>query len=1056
MISKKAASVNETTQKEADRSGKINFADLHRSLVRQLDELLVVLWAALDVEYRDKLTKSEKSIAQRLDGGPVPFNSSVSDSDDWTQAEADLADEWRKITAKRLDLAEIMRDQLSQIFFDRDKNNFNEWAVRQPTASAVIKAGHGEFTVVHTRLNEALGNPIIVLALYGYQLYMRANQAEGNRLSVKQKQQEMRMVLAELALVLYVTLVPESFTKIASNPKLDEGPERQIESFIRMVLDSAPSTGLKQRSLLSSNSELPDLLLFKALSSEDQSRVRDFAEDLEAQLSKGLKIESLSLLIRAQKLSAPLSPEASGIVREVYKSILNLRCDVIDHRSELIPDQNIRFFEIIDRERLLEFVDRAVDKAVAVWENQAEKAKKRAELERQLNERNKIAEAERAKAEAMAKLEQLKEFHSKHQTPPFPSNAAELIERLKKTGVTTQLHSAKAACLELMETYQLLDYRGKALESCGDPAIKELVEVVYSRENLTRLAETHGLSSTKYLTNYLNPSEDFLEGLTQRLSAFYHGSPYLREQITDIFLSDSKLCVLIGSICLAQNEVSGYVAKLLRPSGEHEVSKKEHGKFLKRIVSRLEDTNTKRIIKDELRKRADKGESGSSTASSRAARPDWFSELQDSFGNLILEWYVGDGRCLVIPKEEPSAAFYLSAKQFKDKNRIFEDLDGHCRRAVADFKMRDAAEKMGESGFKLEVNSKGEIERIIHESAAINIPVTPDKKEWYKFEKALSKHSKYQRRLMESAIKAAQTAQEQSEQKERLEAQRRERAQKKREVEVQEVLPRDGEPIMILDTSALFALLSPVDPLNEKVTYLHVLSESFAHSGGRLFIPAKVLFEASGKAYWLDAERAVQTVEIVNRDVVAEKNIADIISRAAHLRFTSEKSNPHIAKGKGHAAVVYGPDDEELFDRAKAHYTASAGKAIKFRERFIYRCIGNQLGDMAINDLVGFITANCPVVVATVDGSHVRHSLTLSTSGGAQTKAIGWMQLIEYLCKYEGCAFKRLGIDEPPQVNDAIDQVLEYLSSRELGGGAQMRPDGDMIIGPDDLAEILG
>jgi hypothetical protein len=66
------------------------------------------------------------------------------------------------------------------------------------------------------------------------------------------------------------------------------------------------------------------------------------------------------------------------------------------------------------------------------------------------------------------------------------------------------------------------------------------------------------------------------------------------------------------------------------------------------------------------------------------------------------------------------------------------------------------------------------------------------------------------------------------------------------------------------------------------------------------------------------------------------------------------------------------------------------------------------------------------------------------------------MQLIEYLCKYEGCAFKRLGIDEPPQVNDAIDQVLEYLSSRELGGGAQMRPDGDMIIGPDDLAEILG
>jgi hypothetical protein len=607
-----------------------------------------------------------------------------------------------------------------------------------------------------------------------------------------------------------------------------------------------------------------------------------------------------------------------------------------------------------------------------------------------------------------------------------------------------------------MKTYELLDYRGKALESCGDPAIKELVEVVYSPENLTRLAETHALSSTKYLANYPNPSEDFLEGLTQRLSEFYHGSPYLREQITDIFLSDSKLCVLIGSICLAQNEVSGYVATLLRPSGKPEVGKREHEKFLRRIVHRLEDTNTKRIIKDELRKRADKGESGSSTASSRAAQPDWFSELQDSFRNLILEWDVGDGRCLVIPKEEPRAAFYLSPKQFKEKERIFEELYDHCRRAVADFRIRDATEKMGESGFKLEVNSKGEIERIIHDSAAINISVTPEKREWYKFEQALSKHSEYQRRLIESAGDAEQRAQEQREQKERQEAQLRDRAQKKREAEAREVLPRDDEPILILDTSALFALLSPVDPLNETVTYLHVLSEAFGHSGRRLFIPATVLFEASGKAYWLGAEGTVQTVEIVNRDVVAEKNIAGIISRAAHLRFTNEKSNLHIAKGKGHAAVVYGPEDEELFYRAKAHYTASAGKAIKFRERFIYQCIGNQLGDMAINDLVGFITADCPVVVATVDGSHVRHSLTLSTSGGAQTKAIGWMQLIEYLCKYEGRAFQRLGIVEPPQVNDAIDQVLEYLSSRELGPGAWMLPDDDKIIGADDLAEILG
>jgi hypothetical protein len=66
------------------------------------------------------------------------------------------------------------------------------------------------------------------------------------------------------------------------------------------------------------------------------------------------------------------------------------------------------------------------------------------------------------------------------------------------------------------------------------------------------------------------------------------------------------------------------------------------------------------------------------------------------------------------------------------------------------------------------------------------------------------------------------------------------------------------------------------------------------------------------------------------------------------------------------------------------------------------------------------------------------------------------MQLIEYLCKYEGRAFQRLGIVEPPQVNDAIDQVLEYLSSRELGPGAWMLPDDDKIIGADDLAEILG
>jgi hypothetical protein len=1069
---------------------------LCKDLQNILRNVAAIMWCALD--------QSEFSALERRIS-----DAAVLHSNSGTKVRKSLV----PITAHletQLAWASEMRGYITEAFFNGNAEQFTTWANSlHPADSIRRELNHALSKSEYERIPQITTNPAVAWMLHEYQDFIRVNIAttdfQGAHSSLHHKK-----IIAHLILGLYIALAPEHFETSSDvqvgTSQADTGISTLLKLFAGKVPYSDSTTALREELTVTASIPHSSSTLENSVSSEHSASL---SEELFSHLTIGWNSELSDSKTAATNNTDIPTEESLGAYQQMLKLLLTV---LVDLTSSYLDNASRKLFafssELAFPERSGErnkTIDNYFNLNRQLYNEQEQKRQQKLEARTQ-----ELADIAKTNARTKAAIEaqeaaKLAAFHASPQIPLLTTNSSDLIIALSVETLRPALTSVKEQCIELMNSYKELDYRGEATDTLGDPNVKKLVDIIYSQENLTSCIRTFGISADKYLRKYGEANESALERHTEQLSALYHENSHIKGEIIKHFLNDSRRCILLGTLCLSAHEVGDYIQALSRTAHDQQPPTQTTAKFQKRIIARLEDTNTRRIIKERF------NESNSATVSRTAAPaklappPPCLPTLQGLFPGLDLYWDAERARCLVIPRDEPNAAFEAPGKKFRDQNDASAFLDEKARQALIEFKMRTLGLQVSGTPLRITRNPAREINLIEHSAAEIRIEVDPGRREFWKLDKALALWDQYTDRrdellkqtkalgmtfsqhqgvwclndargvecargaglevaksefpMIQTVIQSAyaERARQTQAQQGKLAAQSR--AQERRHRDAFDVIPQEQIPVVILDTSALHGLLAPVSKDDQQspnqTTYLEVLCAAFKQQNRRLYIPAKVLFEMNGTACWLTSDGVPDQVKIMQHELRNEHSIDKALQSVAHLRFTDNSETPHITNGKGQVAIVYGPEDKEFYTAAKAHYSQTEGREIRLRESFQYRYVGAQLGDRAINEVIDSITVSCPVIVATVDSSHVRGSMPKVTGGGAETQAIGWQQLIRYLCLFEPSSFGKLQASVPASPDQAIEDAINYLSSKGKGQGARMQPDGQRILSAQQLRAIL-
>jgi regulator of replication initiation timing len=743
-------------------------------------------------------------------------------------------------------------------------------------------------------------------------------------------------------------------------------------------------------------------------------------------------------------------------------------------------------------------IDRYVKQTVREREKLKAKLERVSEENARLDRANEIAQEQAGIRADQEKQEKLIKFHSEFQEVPRALDSKDFLEKLTKVGLTQEFSRKREALESLFGVVSLLDYRGDVPAELGDPKVKKLVDAVLSVENLTRLIRCYGFPEAKYLNEYRQPTDEALDRIATGVSEVYNESDYIKTQIETVFLEDPDTRVLVATLLLSSGEVETYLTRRQSSILTKNRDDKYEDKFKSRILSRLGDLNIKRRVKALLIEvNADQP-----TASKIQIKPAYFPQLEVNHPGLILDWDSRRGECLVILRNDERVNFSVKAKKFtslEDDARIIDQQIEKKRQEILLDDNSKALESLVEGIVIRE--SGGSVIQVKFEPGQINEVLNPDKRESYKLERALYALESYLHKVSELKNLAARVGmvyvandagwrftregkdlvsgnsgyipsskfneisrilgEQEQERIREGELQKtiqlvQERREAKRAASALSVIPSENSSVLIVDSSVLIVLLAPIDATQPDVTYLGVLKAFAQRANKRVYIPASVLFEVSGSAWWLDDSGAVKTADIKTYNYSSKLNIQKFVDEVAHVRLSNDPSGTPITDGSAsQIAIVYRPEDKVLFEEAEVHLNNSWKKGVDHVASFASRYFNAQLGDTAITHLCRHLPGGCPVVVATGDRRFAQYHMYQRGPDGAPIMAVGMQTLLEFVLGSQYFNLKAASLGSAPNAREAIGSIIEWLGAQQKGPGSSMIPDGARIRGVDSLKDYF-
>jgi|GEM_PF-5083151 len=990
--------------------------------------------------------------------------------------------------------AALIQTELVRIFFNKDKAAFIDWVSKRENISAPCDVGQlFSRNLEESLVNDVMANRAIHWAAFYYpQLFCEDSQGDAQR-----EESAVRFALA-----VYSALYPDSSnrlsdleatapgSKITNFMKFFSAAEQSSLSFDQFVERLGKSVGPEAYGWITRSENARKIAHLKGVLGQS---------DLQSRFS-------LKWLLGREEDTIPIT-EAEGdfLKASVRLPVFMFRAFTTDackkmfttfiELDEVVTDCNC---EDAFAEWASDKIDRCVMQTVREKEKLKAKLERESEENARLDQANEIAQKQARIRAEQEKQEKLIEFHSESQEVPRALDSKDFLEKLTKVGLTQEFSRKRETLESLFGVISLLDYRGDVPAELGDPKVKKLVDAVLSVENLTRLIRCYGFPEAKYLNEYRQPTDEALDRIATGVSELYNESDYIKTQIETIFLDDPDTRVLMATLLLSQGEVETYLTRRQSSVLTRNRDDKYEDKFKSRILSRLGDLNIKRRVKTSLIE----VNAEQPTATKIQIKPAYFPQLEVNHPGLILDWDSRRGECLVILRNDERVNFSIKAKKFTniedDARLIDQEIEKKRQEILLDDNSK-ALESLVEGIVVRE--SGGSVIQVKFEPAQVNEVLNPEKRESYKLNRALYALESYLHKVSELKNLAARVgivyvandagwrftregkdlvsgnsryipssrfneiSQVLGEQeRERIregELQRaiklvQERREAKKAASALSVIPSENSSVLIVDSSVLIVLLAPIDATQPDVTYLGVLKAFAQRENRRVYIPASVLFEVSGSAWWLDDAGKVKSVDIRTYNHSSKANIQKFIDEVAHLRLPDDPSGSPITGGRGsQIAIVYSAEDKVLFDEAEDHRRNNQTKGIDRIASFASRYVGMQLGDTAITNLCRALPDGCPVAVATGDRQYALNRMLQRGPEGSPVRALGMKAMIEHVLSSKSFNLKAAGLDSAPSVDEAIEGIIKWIGAQQKGPGSPMFPDDNKIAGVDYLSDYF-
>ncbi len=664
---------------------------------------------------------------------------------------------------------------------------------------------------------------------------------------------------------------------------------------------------------------------------------------------------------------------------------------------------------------------------------EAEESRKARKIASSMEDRRKAEEVmlqrEEARQEVASreKQKQLDSFHSVFQPAPISTESVAVLEQLKagdgiphaRRAAAQRLH-AIVECLRI----HLFDFRGDARDREGDPLVQQLAKTVFSPANLGLAAQSFDIDAAKCLQVSL-PEKSPVEPVVRAVSDMFRSSLACRATILTM-LDQADGILLLATLLLPPSAALGYARE--RNWNAHGVNVKGENVRVP-LAEKL-----RRVIEDSIVLKAARAALESPEASAKApARPvvqipEWIEEVinRDEFA-----YSLEDGRVLVALKEEPTAALYIPAKCLQDKTHFQKEfklkLDELLSRVQVE---REIAELRTAYGFEverrkdeespvvslwhgpyeLEAELKGLPKKWGSAIESLKLRFLEHEKSWeVLLHRAEEQHFSVARKdsgvvlnhallgahplaagpyipirkfdevaaLIERALVA--------ERRESEEASRVRRALERRDKTVREqVLPLNGEDILVFDANVFFFLAAPRAGGG---TWLDLLSATASLSNVRVMIPAIVAdFEVLWRVVPFDRLDSAPLKEgFKDRLTDRDRDIREFFEGASRIKITPDEAG-YVQGTPGpnrKLCIVESPGDGEFYERAHQLLSQCGGNTQAFWERARAELFGRGLGDEAISRFLRSCPFNNRVTVVTSDVVYSRHSMPRTTGIGA-------------------------------------------------------------------------
>lgn len=409
---------------------------------------------------------------------------------------------------------------------------------------------------------------------------------------------------------------------------------------------------------------------------------------------------------------------------EVYKADLNTR---FLFASVVMYLPGCQWASFVDEDgcedsplkRARDIMDRSVKEAEEIVRQSEEKRRERQAAQKKLNDTLKAAEEEKKAENAARALAQVREFNSKPQPVPIPADSEKLIKNFDKCnpGSKSAAEESKKKFLDavalLRESDFFLDYRGRARDKKGDPAIRELAEVLLSTTNLTIVANALGNDTDKHFKPYFVPERTPVLQSAEELGKLYAESDAVRDQVDQI-LTEPEVAIFVAAVVLPIVEVSGFVS-FIGSKASSEEKNRRLGEFSERIKNALNHYDDIRTVKS-LRVYENGKDSGSKSKTFDTEIPDWVNQNIGAACTCFADQE--NGYVYVYLNEDPVIFFEVPKSELKSEDKFRKFFTQELAKAYQTKEYSGLLKELKELGFQVEIEA--EQTRISHIKCGID------------------------------------------------------------------------------------------------------------------------------------------------------------------------------------------------------------------------------------------------------------------------------------------------------------------------------------------------